>query len=63
LFEFIDRTEAALAVRFLDNHPTTEKIKTIKGKPFTLLNLPLYAVGKVFELVARETKIGRQDRG
>jgi hypothetical protein len=53
LFEFIDRTDAKLAVRVLDNHLSTEKIQTIKGKAFTLLNVPIYATGKVMELVQR----------
>jgi len=50
LFECIDRTDANLAVRVLDNHLSIEKISTIKGKPFTLVNVPLYAVGKVLEI-------------
>ena len=55
LFEFIDRTDAKLAVRVLDNHLSSERIQTIKGKTFTLLNVPIYATGKVLELAERES--------
>lgn len=54
LFECIDRTEAKLAVRVLDNHLRTDKLCTIQGKPFTLINIPLYAVGKIQALAEKE---------
>ena len=53
IFEIVDRTDAKLAIQILDNHLTTEKTQTIKGKAFTLLNVPIYATGTVLELVER----------
>jgi hypothetical protein len=53
LFEFMDRTETRLAVRVLDNQFSTETLQTIKGKTFQLVNLPLYAVGKIREVLAK----------
>jgi len=49
LFEFIDVAPHNFAVRVSSNKLSVEKLKTIKGKEFNLLNLPFYLVSKLNE--------------
>lgn len=51
LFEFMDRVDHNLAVRINTNKYSVEHIKTINGKPFTLINIPVYAAGKVRSII------------
>lgn len=51
LFEFMDRVEHNLAVRISTNKYSVEDVKTINGKPFTLINIPVYAAGKVRSII------------
>lgn len=47
LHEFMDITPHNLAVRFLQNKISIEKVKTRKGKIFNLLNLPYFAISQI----------------
>ncbi|MBT7465976.1 MAG: ATP-binding protein [Bacteroidetes bacterium] len=49
LHQFIDRTNHAFAIRLLSNTLSVEKVSTISGKPYTLLNLPLYLATRIPE--------------
>ncbi len=51
LFEFMDRVDHNLAVRISTNKYSVEDVKTINGKPFTLINIPVYAAGKVRSII------------
>lgn len=42
LHQFMDRCEHPYAVRFYAGHFKIEQAQTVKGTPFTLLNLPYY---------------------
>ena len=46
LMEFIDLCPHNFAVRIYSGGLTVERTKTLKGKEFTLLNLPFYLTGK-----------------
>ncbi len=47
LHEFMDRCPHTTAVRLLANTYSEEKIKTMRGKEYTLVNLPYFAVSKI----------------
>jgi len=47
LHQFMDRTEHKFAVRFYAGEKSIEQTKTIKGKKFTLINLPHYCAGRL----------------
>ena len=47
LHAFIDQAPHAIAVRVYSGKFVVEKTKTIKGKEFTLINLPFYLVGNI----------------
>ncbi|VAX35309.1 Predicted ATPase (AAA+ superfamily) [hydrothermal vent metagenome] len=47
LHAFIDRAPHPYAVRIYSGELSVDKVKTIKGKDFFLLNLPFYLTGKV----------------
>ncbi len=47
LHEFIDRAPHAYAVRLCSGTLSIDKIKTIKGKSFSLLNIPFYLAGYI----------------
>jgi hypothetical protein len=51
LFEFMDRVEHNIAIRANTNVYKVEEIKTIKGRPFVLVNVPVYAVAKVRAII------------
>jgi uncharacterized protein len=55
LFEFIDITKVPTAVRILDNNISVEKLATIKGNKFMLVNIPVYAVGKLTQILEKHT--------
>ncbi len=52
LHEFINRAPHNFAVRISDNKFKIEKLKTIGGKPFWLMNLPLYLGTKLPEYIS-----------
>ncbi|MBN2001211.1 ATP-binding protein [candidate division KSB1 bacterium] len=47
LFQFIDESPYALAIRLYDGPVQIEKTKTIKGKEYLLCNLPWYLAGQI----------------
>ena len=47
LHEFIDLASHNYAVRIYSGELKVDKVKTIKGKPFFLLNLPFYLTGQI----------------
>jgi hypothetical protein len=47
LFQFIDKTTHAVAVRVYQGECLVQKAKTIAGKEFTLLNLSFYLVHRI----------------
>lgn len=47
LHQFMDSCQHHYAVRFLANEFSVEKVKTIKGKYFYLMNLPYYLSGEL----------------
>lgn len=49
LMEFMDLAPHQYAVRIYSGNLKIDKIKTIKGKPFYLLNLPFYLTAKIDE--------------
>ncbi len=49
LHEYIDRTQHNFAVRVYSGKLSIDKVKTIRGKKYFLLNLPFYLVGKINE--------------
>lgn len=51
LHEYMDRCPHHLAVRLLANNFSVETIKTPKGKSFQLVNLPIFAAGKIREVL------------
>jgi len=51
LHEYMDRCPHHLAVRLLANNFSVETIKTPKGKSFQLVNLPIFAAGKMREVL------------
>ena len=51
LMEFIDLCPHNFAVRIYSGELKVEKTKTLKGKEFTLLNLPFYLTGKASEYI------------
>jgi hypothetical protein len=51
LHEYMDRCPHKLAVRLLANNFSVEIVKTPKGKPFQLVNLPIFAATKIREVL------------
>ena len=49
LHQFMDRTPHEYAVRIYSGQLEVNRIKTLNGKDFTLLNLPLYLAGSIPE--------------
>jgi uncharacterized protein len=49
LHQFMDRTPHEYAVRIYSGQLEVNRIKTLSGKDFTLLNLPLYLAGSIPE--------------
>lgn len=47
LFQFIDKAPHSIGVRIYQGEYLVQKIKTIAGKEFTLLNLPFYLVHRI----------------
>ncbi len=47
LYEYMDRCEHSLGIRLLANKYSVEEVKTIKGKPFQLINVPYYAIARI----------------
>lgn len=47
LMEFIDSASHNFAVRIYSGNYSIEKVQTIKGKPFILLNLPFYLISQI----------------
>ncbi len=52
LHEFIDRAPHNYAVRVYAGELKIDAVKTLKGKPFFLLNLPFYLVGSIRQYLA-----------
>jgi len=46
LHAFVERAETQIALRALQNYPSKEKVKTLSGYRYTLVNLPYYAVSE-----------------
>lgn len=51
LHQFMEQAPHSTAVRFWTNPTSIDKIKTPKGKEFTLYNLPFYYASKIVEMV------------
>jgi predicted AAA+ superfamily ATPase len=51
LHAFMDLAPHAVAVRVYSGKLAVEKARTIKGKDFTLINLPFYLVGKILDYI------------
>jgi predicted AAA+ superfamily ATPase len=51
LMEFVDASPHPFAVRIYSGELSIDKIKTIKGKEFQLLNLPFYLVCRINEYI------------
>ena len=49
LMEFVDLAPHNYAIRIYSGNLRFEKVKTLKGKDFYLLNLPFYLTGKIYE--------------
>lgn len=47
LHEFMDRTNHNYAIRLLNNQLSIEKVKTLKGKTYNLLNLPYFLTSQI----------------
>ncbi len=47
LHQFIDQSNNDIAVRFWSGKKSIEKVKTLTGKAFTLLNLPFYSISRI----------------
>lgn len=47
LHQYVDSSETKLAVRLYSGKFHIDKLKTIKGKPFVLLNIPYYLTGNL----------------
>ena len=52
LFEFMKRTPHNYAVQISESKFKIEKIETIEGKKFWLMNLPLYLGTKIHDYIA-----------
>ena len=52
LFEFMKRAPHNYAVRISENRFKIEEIKTIEGKKFWLMNLPLYLGTKIHDYIS-----------
>ncbi len=52
LHEFMDVAPHQIAVRIFSEKYKVENVKTIKGKPFKLINLPFYLSHKINEYIA-----------
>ena len=52
LFEFMDRTNHPIAVRFFDSFYSQHDVTTTKGTKFKLLNLPHYLAGQLDKWLA-----------
>lgn len=51
LHQFIDRASHNYAVRIYSGELKVDRAKTIKGKPYFLLNLPFYLTGRIEEYI------------
>lgn len=52
---FMDLSDGDIAIRIWGGKFTIDPVKTIKGKPFRLINLPYYYIGSI-ERVIREAR-------
>ena len=52
LHQFIDQASHSYAVRFYSGEVCIDTVQTIAGKPFFLLNMPYYLVGKLDDYLA-----------
>ncbi|RLF06545.1 MAG: AAA family ATPase [Thermoprotei archaeon] len=48
LHQFINRAPHQMAIRFCGEPVSMEKVKTVEGKEYTLLNLPWYLAGEIY---------------
>ncbi len=51
LHQFIDRSKHNFAIRVYSGKLQTDKLTTINGKNFTLLNLPFYLTGSIYKYI------------
>ena len=55
LYEFIDRCHHDIAVRLYAGNYLQQRVRTLKGKEFTLINLPYYLAGKIEAYIQKAT--------
>lgn len=48
---FMDSSEVDVAIRVWSSPYSVDKVTTSKGKPFTLINLPFYLLGRIKEIL------------
>lgn len=53
LHSFMDRPSQTVAVRVWSQPYAIDKVKTVNGKEFKLINLPFYLVGKLDKVLRR----------
>lgn len=51
LHQFIDRSKHNFAIRIYSGKLQTDKLTTINGKGFILLNLPFYLTGSIYKYI------------
>jgi uncharacterized protein len=51
LHQFVDSSGADLAIRLYGGQFSMDKLKTLSGTPFTLLNIPYYLAGKLADYI------------
>lgn len=47
LHQYVDSSKSSLAIRLYAGSLSVEKLKTLTGTPFTLLNIPYYLAGNL----------------
>lgn len=53
LHQFIDNANHNIAIRFGKCSYTVEEVKTIAGKPYTLINVPYYAASQIDQILEK----------
>lgn len=48
---FMDNSDANIAIRIWSKSYSVDKVKTVKGKEYSLINLPFYMIGNLYKIL------------